>query len=724
MNKLYASVIGLLCTLPAVAHQDTIPFASTIKVNPGDSPEVIIAKAAHVVPSQNQMAGLDREFIAFVHFGPNTFTKMEWGTGKEDPTLFNPTGLDTDQWVKAMKDAGMKMVILTVKHHDGYVLWQSRYTKHGIMSSPFMNGQGDILKSLSESARKYGLKLGVYLSPADLYQIENEEGLYGNLSPKTLRTIPRPVEGRPFENKTTFEFVVDDYNEYFLNQLFEILTEYGPIDEVWFDGAHPKRKGGQTYNYPAWKELIHTLAPDAVVFGREDVRWCGNEAGNTRDTEWNIIPYSADPDTMGKFGDLTAMDLASREKLMDANYLHYQYPETDTSIREGWFYRDNNTQKVRSADEVFDIYERSVGGNCVLLLNIPPAQNGEFDSIDVSVLKEVGRRINATYGKDLFAGAKIESAIEQGDLFPTYTITLPQAVTVNRILLKEPIAESGERVEEHTLEAKVNGEWQPVAKATNIGHKRILRFPDVTASEFRIKIGASRLQPQLSVISGHYYKAGAPQLETNRGTDGFVRITTKSSDFNWHRAPKSISEAMFNPYKVHYTLDGSAPTAASPIFPDSMLVEGKTLKAVAILNDGTAGAVLEDKIGYAKNRFSSTAQGSEAFDNTIGTAWVASEEEPELVINLGSKIPVGAIVYTPVPSAKGAVSKARIEVSDNGKKFSKVAEWTLGNLTNDPTPRLFVLPKEIKTKYLRIVPVETADSAPAVIAEIDILPTL
>ena len=143
MNKFYVSVIGLLCAMPAFAQQDTIPFANTIKINPEDTPEVIIAKAAHVIPSRNQLEGIDREFIAFVHFGPNTFSKMEWGTGFEDPALFNPTGLDTDQWVKAMKDAGMKMIILTVKHHDGYVLWQSRYTRHGIMSSPFMNGQGE-----------------------------------------------------------------------------------------------------------------------------------------------------------------------------------------------------------------------------------------------------------------------------------------------------------------------------------------------------------------------------------------------------------------------------------------------------------------------------------------------------------------------------------------------------------------------------------------------------
>ena len=170
-----------------------------------------------------------------------------------------------------------------------------RYTRHGIMSTDFREGKGDILKDLSASCQKYGLKLGVYLSPADLYQIEHPQGLYGNLSPYTERTIPREVPGRPFANKTTFRFMLDDYNEYFMNQLFELLTEYGPIHEVWFDGAHPKRKGGQKYNYPAWKELIHKLAPQAVIFGREDIRWCGNESGKTRDTEWNVIPYRKIP---------------------------------------------------------------------------------------------------------------------------------------------------------------------------------------------------------------------------------------------------------------------------------------------------------------------------------------------------------------------------------------------------------------------------------------------
>ena len=243
-----------------------MPIQNTIKIEEGDTKELIIEKAAHVVPTPNQLAALQNEFIAFIHFGPNTFTRMEWGNGMEDPKVFDLKELDTDQWCEAMKAAGMKMVIITVKHHDGFVLWQSRYTKHGIMSSNFRDGKGDVLKDLSASCQKYGLKLGVYLSPADLFQIESPDGLYGNLSEYTKRTIPREVPGRPFANQTKFEFVVDDYNEYFLNQLFEILTEYGPIHEVWFDGAHPKRKGGQTYHgQPVVRAVPWVKADDVMV---------------------------------------------------------------------------------------------------------------------------------------------------------------------------------------------------------------------------------------------------------------------------------------------------------------------------------------------------------------------------------------------------------------------------------------------------------------------------
>lgn len=503
--------IIILAALAAVAGCGTRKYCNTVKID-GDDANTIIEKAANVVPTANQLAALDREFIAFIHFGPNTFTGKEWGSGFESSETFALETLDTDQWCKAIKDAGMKMVIFTAKHHDGYIMWQSRYTDHGIMSSNFRDGKGDVLKDLSESCRKYGLELGIYLSPADLYQIESPNGLYGNLSRPSIRTIPREVEGRPFSNKTKFKFNVDDYNEYYLNQLFELLTEYGPISEIWLDGAHPKTKGGQTYNYNAWRELIRTLAPKANIFGREDLRWCGNEGGHTRDSEWNVVPYMANPDTLTWYSDMMADPLGGREQLCEGKYLHYQPAETDVSIRDGWFWRDNTHQQTRTADNVFDIYERSVGGNAILLLNLPPDNQGRFPEKDLKTLEETGRRIRETYGIGLLEGAKCPKALLDNDI-DTYikvkdgedfVVTLPEKRWINRIVLQEAIATVGERTERFAVDARIDGEWKEIATSTNIGHKRILRVNDIETDALRFRLLQSRAMVAISKISAHY----------------------------------------------------------------------------------------------------------------------------------------------------------------------------------------------------------------------------
>lgn len=503
--------ITILAALAAVAGCGTRKYCNTVKID-GDDANTIIEKAANVVPTANQLAALDREFIAFIHFGPNTFTGKEWGSGFESSETFALETLDTDQWCKAIKDAGMKMVIFTAKHHDGYIMWQSRYTDHGIMSSKFRDGKGDVLRDLSESCRKYGLELGIYLSPADLYQIESPDGLYGNLSKPTLRTIPREVEGRPFSNKTKFKFNVDDYNEYYLNQLFELLTEYGPISEIWLDGAHPKTKGGQTYNYNAWRELIRTLAPKANIFGREDLRWCGNEGGHTRDSEWNVVPYMTNPDTLTWYSDMMADPLGGREQLCEGKYLHYQPAETDVSIRDGWFWRDNTHQQTRTADNVFDIYERSVGGNAILLLNLPPDNQGRFPEKDLKTLEETGRRIRETYGIDLLEGAKCPKVLLDNDI-DTYikvkdgedfVVTLPEKRWINRIVLQEAIATVGERAERFAVDARIDGEWKEIATSTNIGHKRILRVNDIETDALRFRLLQSRAMVAISKMSAHY----------------------------------------------------------------------------------------------------------------------------------------------------------------------------------------------------------------------------
>ena len=468
----------------------------------------IIKKSVSVKPDSKQLAWQELEFTCFIHFGVNTFTSREWGDGLEDPKIFNPSCLDTDQWCRIAQAAGMRLILLTVKHHDGFSLWR--------------DGQGDVLKDLSLSCQKHGLKLGVYLSPADLYQIEHPQGVYGNQSRYSWRQIPRPVSDRPFANQHAFYYQVDDYNEYFMNQLFELLTEYGPIHQIWFDGAHPKQKGGQQYVYQAWYDLIRHLAPEAVISIKgPDVRWCGNEAGHTRPSEWSVIPIGGPIDTW-QWPDMQDNDLGSleklRQKLKDGGNLHWYPAETNTSIRDGWFWRDEE-QYVKSTEEILDIWYRSVGGNTVFLLNVPPDRRGLFASRDCQVLESVGSTICQTFSSNLAAGATVEGSLchlgfeasklvdedpqscwmatecqNQAEL----TIQLSDMKTFNRVLLQEPIGNYSQRISHFAVDAESDGNWIQLIEETTIGYKRICRIPQTTAQRLRIRVLASRLNPALS----------------------------------------------------------------------------------------------------------------------------------------------------------------------------------------------------------------------------------
>ena len=715
--------MGLFLLLQACSQSNPQRYSETVRVEADDTEEIIMEKAASLVPSDRQLAAIDNEFIAFIHFGPNTFTRMEWGSGKEDPKVFDLKELHTDQWCEAMKAAGMKMAILTVKHHDGFCLWQTRYTTHGVMSTGFRDGKGDVLRELSESCQKYGIKLGVYLSPADLFQIESPDGLYGNLSTYSKRTIPREVPGRPFKNKTTFEFEVDDYNEYFLNQLFELLTEYGPVHEVWFDGAHPKRKGGQKYNYGAWRELIRTLAPNAVVFGKEDIRWCGNEGGGTRATEWNVIPYAEDPAVMNDFPDLTKYDLGSREALLAQEkpfYLHYQPAETNTSIRAGWFYSNDETQGVRNADEVFDMYERSVGGNSIFLLNIPPSREGKFPAADVEVLREVGERINATYGKNLFDKAKgprklldkrRESYLMLTDEPREVEITTSEPVTVNRIALREPITKVGERVEQHAVDAFLDGQWVEIAQATNIGNRRILRFPAVTSNRFRVRILKSRLAPALSEVSAYFYEGRPPQLNAKRDLEGLVTLEAMNPAIRWNSSGQNSAENLNRGYTVYYTTNGTEPDTTSTPYSGPFLLENGQLKAFALLN-GRKGALLDERFGLLKKGWkvmdvSSERQAQPAknsFDENRNSYWLSEQGNKHfLAIDLGLETALSGFAYTPqTQNGRGMIESGVIKVSSNGRRWEEAGRFSFGNLVNDPTKRTLFFEKAVKARYVRI----------------------
>lgn len=436
-----------------------------------------IDMAAHLVPSSQQLAWQQMELTAFMHFGINTFTGREWGDGSEDPTLFNPSELDADQWVRTLKEAGFKMVLLTAKHHDGFCLWPTKTTTHSVASSPWKNGKGDVVKDLRAACDKYGMKFGVYLSPWD-----RNASCYGD-SPK--------------------------YNQFFIEQLTELLTNYGEVNEVWFDGANGEGPNGkkQVYDWDAFYKTIQRLQPKAVmaIMG-DDVRWVGNEEGLGRETEWSstvLTPgiYSRSESNNKKLGiSSQAKDLGSRAMLANATELFWYPSEVDVSIRPGWFYHKEEDNKVKSLKHLSDIYFESVGYNSVLLLNIPPDRRGLINEADANRLKEF-----AAYRKEVFADNRVKGGQVLWKAAPgaERTFKLKPQSKINVVMLQEDITK-GQRVESFTVEALTTDGWKEIGHGVTVGHKRLLRFPTITAAQLRIKITACRSTANISQVAAYY----------------------------------------------------------------------------------------------------------------------------------------------------------------------------------------------------------------------------
>jgi alpha-L-fucosidase len=722
-------LLRLLCLLLLTS---TVAFAEkmhvqTVKVPDGATDEDIVKLSTQVVPHPRQMIWHKDEFIAFIHYGPNAFSRSEWGNGGESPDLFSPTDLDTDQWCEVMKEAEIKRVVLTVKHHDGMILWPSRYSTHGVVSSKWRDGKGDVLADLAKSCKKYGLKLGVYLSPADLHEIR-DGGQYGNLSKYREEIIPTPVEGRPFKNKRTFKYEVDDYNLYFMNQLYELLTEYGPIYETWFDGAHPKRKGGQTYTRPDWTELIHTLAPNAMLAVKgADTRWCGNESGGTRSTEFNVIPLFVDKYEDEQWNDHRGVDLASRSRIKGAKWLHYYPAEVNTSIRHGWFYRDDEHQTVRDADNVFDIYERAVGGNACFLLNIPPNREGKFSKRDVDSLIETGNRIRATYHTSVSKGAKGPKEVLDGKddrywqpdgLTGEFEITLKKKMMVNRFMLQEAISVKGQRVERHHLDAWIDGYWKEIASATTIGFKRILRFRAVETDKFRVRISESRNNPTICSASAHYYAEPPNQVEVRMNRANRVQLAAGIAAFSVKSGFRANENQM-----IRYTIDGSEPTSKSKEYKEAFsLPEGGTIKASAFVGKRqgpvkikVAGLPPYDWkiLAVSSTRDEKRGAPSQAMDGSTLHGWMskASDGEKFISIDMQKEQKMTGFTYEPPnPGRKpmGMIEKYRFETSNEGKSWKAVKEGEFGNIVNDPSKRTVRFDKPATARYFKLVCVSAA----------------
>ncbi|GAB2598791.1 alpha-L-fucosidase [Kribbella endophytica] len=490
-----------LKALPCVVGK--LKPAQTMPVAEGECVTSLVAKASAIRPEPRQVDWQRMEQTAFLHFGVNTFTGLEWGHGDEDPNLFQPTGLDTDQWARTLRDSGFKLAILTVKHHDGFLLYPSRYSDHSVASSSWQGGQGDVVAAFVKSMRKYGLKVGLYLSPAD----ENQylDGVYANGSAHTPRTIPTLVPGddRTGQDLPQYTLTASDYGAYMLNQLYELLTEYGQVDEVWFDGAQgriPPDKV-ETYDFPSWYELIRKLAPQATIaVSGPDVRWVGNESGLARPDEFSVVPTITKPNGSPDYAlGYAAADQGSRKALLagrdaGATQLAWWPAESDVSIREGWFHHPE--QSPRSVEQLTDIYYKSVGRNSVLLLNIPPDRQGRLDDQDVTRLAEWRAQLAADMPRDLARGARVS-----GEGTGTVTVQLPKKATVRRVSLGEDIR-YGQQIEAGVVEVREQGGWKQVATFGAVGYKRILALDSpVTTDQVRVRITQSRGKVRLAALS-------------------------------------------------------------------------------------------------------------------------------------------------------------------------------------------------------------------------------
>ncbi len=473
-----------------------------------DSPESLDAldrRLVQVRPSARQLRHQQMEFYGFIHFTVNTFTDREWGDGTESPEIFHPSRLDARQWVAVAKDAGMRGLILTCKHHDGFCLWPSRYTRHSVAASPYRDGRGDVVREVSEACKEAGLAFGVYLSPWD-------------------RNHPSYGSGK-------------EYDDYFVNQLTELLEGYGDIFAVWFDGACGEGKNGrkQVYDWKRYYDTVRHLQPMACIsVCGPDVRWCGNEAGRTRPSEWSVVPARAADtekiaensqqadETSFRQREITAsdLDLGSRQVLWDEQDLIWYPAEVNTSIRPGWFYHAWEDEKVKSLEELVHVYEHSVGGNATFLLNIAPDREGLVGPADVARLHELGEYLRQTYRVNLVEQAALtcDTCLEgygienvrrdtydacfrtaDGVRESRITLTWKEPVRASRLVLKENLL-LGQRVERFAVDAWVDGDFRQIAEGTVIGYRKNVDLGKVETDRLRIRILDARIAPTLAFL--------------------------------------------------------------------------------------------------------------------------------------------------------------------------------------------------------------------------------
>lgn len=659
------------------------------------------------VPSDNQMKVQEMESYAFIHFSLNTYTDQSWGFGNEDVKLFNPEKADCRQWARICKESGMKGVIITAKHHCGFCLWPSKYTEYSVKNAPWKNGHGDMVREMADACKEYGLKFGVYLSPWD----RNNKDY-----------------GKP------------EYITYFRNQLTELLTNYGEIFEVWFDGAN----GGDGYygganenrkidpkTYYDWKNtyvLIHKLQPKCVIWNdggdRGDLRWVGTEEGYVGETNWSLLNAT---------GDVSWNDLHFGVE----NGNTWVMAEVNTSIRPEWFYHPAEDDKVKTVPQLMDLYYNSIGRNATMLLNFPIMPNGLIHPNDEKAAIEFGKTVRKSFAVNLALNKKSVASnvrcmsknfgatmavdgnkntywtTDDSTKTASLTIDMGKPTLFNRFLVQEYIR-LGQRVKGFTIEAFVDGNWKEVAKATTIGYKRVLRFPSVEARKVRLNIIDSKCSPVISNIG--IYNApvflNAPLIRRNQ--NGQVTIFTND-----------IGPVFY------YTLDGSIPTSKSNKYTGRFLADGK-VQIKAIVYEPTTGKsspVATELLDISKRNWKIVGNKDPntvaLLDGDASSAYHQKKEEMpiDLAVDLGREYSVCGFKYLPDQAkwSSGIITSYEFYLSDDSENWTLVDKGEFSNIKNNPLLQVRnfapVTARYIKLRALK----NTYGDAVAGYAEVDVM---
>jgi len=668
-------------------------------------------KAVGPVPTAPQLEWQEMEFYGFIHFSINTFTDVEWGYGDKSPELFNPTELDPRQWARIAKEAGMKGLILTNKHHDGFTLWPSKYTEYSVKNSPWKDGKGDVVKELAEACREYGLKMGIYLSPWDRNHADY---------------------GKP------------EYLDYFRNQLTELLTNYGDIFEVWFDGAN----GGDGYygganevrtvdkeKYYDWDttdQLIRKLQPNAIIWSDNgpDARWVGNEHGYAYETTWSPLLrdsiYGGMPDYSTKYA------------MGQENGTHWVPAEADVSIRPNWYYHKSEDDKVKTLKELLDIYYRSVGQNSTLLLNLPVDRRGLVHENDEKQLKKLTAQLKQDFAHNLALHAKTSAdtyrgnskkyhsdhtvdgnkstywTTDDGTTQGSVTIDFGKPTQFNRFLVQEYIP-LGQRVKKFMLEAEVDGTWETIDQQTTIGYKRILRLKDVVATKIRLTIADSKAAPLISNIEVYNAPLIVDTPKLSRDKQGKVTLEVPE---------KGLA--------VYYTTNGEEPTTASSLYSGPIVIDQPTTLKTFTVDPETKrqSDVLTETFDLSKRLWKVSSATHEplteqAIDDNPFTNWSASKETLNTSkIDLGETVTLKGFTYTPTQGRwiSGVITHYNFYGSTDGEQWTKLSEGEFSNIIANPIQQKVLLESPSAVRYIKLVPTTIMNNADkAIIAEIGVI---